>query len=176
MEKSLKSIAVNYGLYLGGILTVTSVLAYAIDLSLYTKWWFGIALLLVVIIFGIISTSKVKHSLNRIISFKDAFTAYFITVVIGIIISAIISIVIFNFIDPEAAATLQQLTLETQVDMMRGFGAPEEAIAQAVEKIEESGNLFSIGNVMQSLVFQIIGYSIVGLIVALVMKKNPENV
>ncbi|RSK39323.1 DUF4199 domain-containing protein [Mangrovimonas spongiae] len=175
MEKSVKSIAINYGLYLGGILALLSVLAYAINLDLYTKAWYGIALLLLVIVFGIISTVKTKSALKGIISFKEAFTSYFLTVLIGIAISSVVSILIFNVIDPEAAIVLKEKIVDSQVQMMRNFGAPEEAVAEAVEKMETEGNMFSIGNVVQSLVFQLVGFSIVGLIVALVLKKNEEN-
>ncbi|WP_338730988.1 DUF4199 domain-containing protein [Mangrovimonas cancribranchiae] len=175
MEKSVKSIAINYGLYLGGILALFSVLAYAINLDLYTKVWYGIALLLIVIVFGIISTVKTKSALQGIISFKEAFTSYFLTVLIGIAISSVVSILIFNVIDPEAAIVLKEKIVDSQVQMMRNFGAPEEAVAEAVEKMEAESNMFSIGNVLQSLVFQLVGFSIVGLIVALVLKKNEEN-
>ncbi|MBR9756552.1 MAG: DUF4199 domain-containing protein [Algicola sp.] len=175
MEKPIKSIATNYGLYLGAILALISVTAYAVNLDLYTKWWFGITILILIIIAGIVSTSKVKTALNGVISFKEAFTAYFITVLIGLVISAVMSIIIFNVIDPEAALVLKEKVVDTQVEMMRSFGAPEEAVAEAVEKMEAQSNMYSIGNVLQSIVFQLIGFSIVGLIVALVMKKGHEN-
>ena len=45
------------------------------------------------------------------------------------------SLIIFNFIDPEAAVTLQEKTIvDSQVEMMRRFGAPEQTISEAVEK------------------------------------------
>ncbi len=174
MEKTIKSSAINWGLYLGVVLSLFTVLGY-MNLDLYTKWWYGIIMLIVIIVFGIISSMKSKKILNGFISFKEAFSSYFITIALGFIISTVISIIIFNFVDPEAATTLQEKIIDVQVQMMRRFGAPEDAIAQAVTKLEEQDNMFSIGNMLQSLAFQLIGYSIVGLIVALVVKKNnPE--
>ena len=71
MEKSLKSIATNYGLYLGIALALLTVLSYAIDLSLMTNMWYGIFILLVVIIFGIISVAKTKQVQNIEYKFNE---------------------------------------------------------------------------------------------------------
>ena len=55
--------------------------------------------------------------------------------------------------------------------MMEGFGASPDAIAEQVDKLEK-GNQFSIGNIAQSLAFQLVLFSIIGLIVAAIMKKS----
>ncbi len=175
MNTTIKSSAINYGLYLGGLLSILTILAYAINLDLFANMWFGISMLIAIIIFGIISTIKSRNILNGFISFKDAFTSYFITIVIGLLISSIISIVIFNFIDPEAATILKEKIMDAQVEGMRNWGAPEEAIEKAVEKFEAQDNMYSIGNVLQSLMFQIIGFSVVGLISSLILKKEDPN-
>lgn len=175
MEKSIKSIATNYGLYLGAFLAVATVLAYALNLELFTKWWFGIILLIAVIVFGIISTAKTKSALNGIISFKEAFTSYFITILIGILVSSVVSILIFTVIDPDSAVVLQEKILNMQVENMRNFGQSEEVIAEMVKKAEEQGNMYSPLNVLKSVAYQLVGFSIVGLIVALVMRKKEET-
>ena len=66
MEKTLKSTAMNYGIYLGITLVLVTVLAYAMDIELLTKWWLGIILFFVVLAFGIVSTIKAKELLNKI--------------------------------------------------------------------------------------------------------------
>ncbi len=175
MENSLKSNATNYGLYLGVALSIATITAYAVDLSLYTAWWYGIGLMSLVIIIGILSTVKSKSLQDGFITFKEAFTSYFITIALGLAISSVVSIVIYNFIDPEAAITIKDLMLDSQVEMMRNFNDPEESIAEVVAQFEEQENIFSIGNVIQSMVFQLIGFSVIGLIVALVMKRKLEN-
>ncbi|MFV9550324.1 DUF4199 domain-containing protein [Algibacter sp. PT7-4] len=176
MEKSLKSIATNYGLYLGITLALITVMAYAVNLDLYTKIWFGLCLLAMIIVFGIISVVKSKQANGGFLSFKNAFTSYFITILIGLIISAVVSIIIFNVIDPEAAAELQEKVINSQLERLEAYNVPVEVIDETMEKMEAQGNMFAIGNALQSLVFQLIGFSVVGLIVAAVMKKNnPEQ-
>jgi len=175
MEKSLKSIASNYGLYLGAILALLTVIAYGVNLDLFTKIWFGLSLLALIIVFGIISISKSKKMQDGFISFKDAFTSYFITILIGIVISALVSYIVFGFVDTEAATVIQEKVVESQIQMMENFGAPEEAIAETVDKMEAQGNMYAIGNVLQSLLWQLAGFSVVGLIIAAIMKKNNPD-
>ena len=175
MDKTIKSIATNFGIYLGAILSAITVIAYATNLELLTEWWLGIGLFVMIIVFGIISISKSKHALGGYISFKEAFTAYFVTVLIGIVISSLVSIIIFNFIDPEAAITLKELVIEKSIEMMRGFNAPEESIAEALSQMEEAPSQFAIGNVIQSLLIQLVIYSVIGLIISLIMKKTNED-
>ncbi|GAA4933516.1 DUF4199 domain-containing protein [Algibacter agarivorans] len=174
MEKSLKSMATNYGLYLGVALTLLTVLSYAIDLTLMTNMWYGIFILLVVIVFGVISVAKTKQAQNGFASFKQAFSSYFITVVIGLAISTFVSYLLFNFIDPEAAATIKEQTIEKTVELLEGFNTPTDVIAQSVEQIE-SQNQYSIGNILKSLAGSLVLFSIIGLIVAAALKKsNPD--
>ncbi|RAJ16894.1 DUF4199 domain-containing protein [Olleya aquimaris] len=176
MDKTVKSIATNYGLYLGILLASVTVLAYALNLEILTKWWIGISLFLVIITFGIISITQSKSALEGFISFKDAFTSYFITVLIGILISSVVSVIIFNFIDPEAALTLKEKIIEASVEMMRSFNAPEDDIAEAVIKMEEAPSQFAIGSLVQSLFIQLVIYSVIGLIASLIMKKTNEDI
>ncbi|MBO3116045.1 DUF4199 domain-containing protein [Winogradskyella sp. DF17] len=174
MEKSLRSSAVQYGLYVGLILSAFTIVAYAVNLELLTKWWLGIILFLVIIIMGIVSTAKARGLLNGFISFKQAFTAWFITIVVGIGISTLVNILIFNVIDPEAAEMVKQASIEASVLMMENFGAPQETIDQTIAEIEKT-NQFAVGNLLKSLAFQFLFYAVIGLIVALIMKKSDPD-
>ncbi len=174
MENSIKSSAINYGLYLGGILSLITVAIWFIDINLMANMWLGIGLLLAIIAFGVVSTAKSKSLQEGLLTFKEAFSSYFITVAIGIAISSIVSMILFNYVDPDAANQIQQLTVDSTISMMEGFGAPAEAIAEAVEKIE-SQNQFSILNTAKSLAWGLLFQAVIGLIVAAIMKRsNPD--
>ncbi|RKE95012.1 DUF4199 domain-containing protein [Ichthyenterobacterium magnum] len=175
MEKSLKSSAINYGLYLGLFLASVTILAYAIQIELLTQWWLGIIMLIVIIGFGIFSTSKSKKMLNGFLTFKEAFSSYFITVAIGVLISMLVSIILFNFIDPDAAITLKEKMIEKTAEMMQNFGAPEDAIADTITKMEEQEGQFEIVSQLKSNAFYLVFHAVIGLIVAAIMKKaNPD--
>ena len=175
MEKSLKSSSSTYGIYIGLILAALTIIGYSVSLDLFTKWWFGIIFLLTIIVIGIMSAMNARKLLGGYISFKNAFTSYFIAVLVGVLVSSIVSILIFNVVDPDAANILQEKIIESQVVMLENFGTPQEAIDKVVTDMQASGSMYSIGNILKSIAFQLVGYSIVGLIVAAVVKKNDPN-
>jgi len=175
MEKPIKSIASTYGIYLGIILSLFTVVAYAVDLSLFTKWWFGIISIVILITIAIMAIRTTKKQVSELFTFKNAFTTYFITVLIGTLISTVVSILIFNFVDPEAAETVKELTIEASRAMMENFGASESDINEAIVQMEES-NEFSLVNQLKRFVFSLAFLSLIGLIIALIFReKEPNN-
>ncbi len=174
MDKSVKTSALNYGLYLGLALSLITVIIYATDLEIFVKWWFGIGLFLLIVVVGIISSAKSRQIQNGYISFKDAFGSYFLTVFIGSLVSTVVSYIIFNIVDPDAAKELNEQILIVTKQSMERFGAPQETINEALTKAREDDN-FSVGNRVKSLGISLVIYSVFGLIAAAVVKKNPEQ-
>ncbi len=175
MEKSIKSSAINYGLYLGVSLILITVLMYVINIELMVNFWLNLLILpIAIIIFGVVSTAKVKGILNGFLTFKQAFSSYFITVAVGLIISSIFSIILFNFIDPDSAIQLKQLAVEKTISMLEGFNVPAEEIAKQVDEMEKQ-DTFSIGTQAWQLAQGLIFFAVIGLIVAAIMKKSDPD-
>ena len=171
MEKTLKSLSINNGLILGLVLSVITVLVYAISLDLFTEWWLGIILFLIALGMGTYSAIKVRQQQEGLLSFKEAFSAYFITIAVGTLISSAIGIVIFTFVDPDAAQYLNEQILILTKETMESFGAPKEVIQEAMIEAEKKDN-FSIGAQVQAYFWRMLFYSVLGLIVALIVKRN----
>jgi len=176
MGKSFKTSAKDYGLYLGVTLVLWTVIAYALNLELLVNFWINLLILPVVIVaFGLVSTAKSKQLLGGFLSFKESFTSYFITVALGIAISFAVSIVLFNYIDTDAAITVKEIAVEKTVAVMEGFNAPPEKIAEQVDAMEKQ-DLFSFKTQLFQIAQSIIIFTIIGLLVAAVMKKtNPDS-
>ncbi|WP_431135240.1 DUF4199 domain-containing protein [Psychroserpens mesophilus] len=174
MEKSLKSISLNQGIILGVILTVITVLIYAFSIDMFTKWWLGILLFLVILVFGIIAAVKSRKALGGFMTFKEAFTSYFITVAVGTLISTIVGVVIFAVIDPDAAQYLNEKIIEMTMQTMESFGAPQASINEAIAGMEGKNN-FSAGMQFQSYVIRLLILSVIGLIVGVSLKKSDPN-
>ncbi|MDX1428170.1 MAG: DUF4199 domain-containing protein [Salegentibacter mishustinae] len=174
MEQSSKKLATSYGLYLGISFVVILALAYAFDLSLFTKWWFGIGLLVFAIVMATMATSKAKKLSSSLYTFKNAFSTFFLTIVIGTFISLIFNIILLNLIDPQAAETLTELTIESTRKMMEGFGAPEAQINEALQSMQDD-NQYSVINQLKGYAFQLVMYAVIGLIVALVIREKDTT-
>ena len=174
MEPTTKSSAINNGLYLGAILALITVLVYAVNLDLFTEWWLGIILFIIVVAYGVVSAIKSRTILGGFISFKQAFTSYFITIAIGTLISTVVGIAIFTFIDPEAATYLNEQILLVTKQTMERFGMPQEAMQAALDEAAKKDN-FSLGMQGQGFVFRLAFYAVIGLIVALIVKKTNDK-
>lgn len=174
MEQQLKSSAVNYGIYLGIGLSLITVLIYIFSLDTLVNLWYYLILTLVVIIVGIVSTAKSKSINGGFLSFKEAFSSYFIPVAIGMLISVAINILIFSVIDTEAAAYVQEKSIESAVAMMEKWGAPSAEIDKVLEEADNNNSLSAVNQLKQS-AKSLLFFAVVGLIVAAIMKKkNPD--
>lgn len=174
MEQTTKSDTINYGLYLGAFTSLITVVVYGIDINLFTAPWLGIVLFIVVVAFGAISAIKSRKLLGGFISFKQAFSSYFITIAVGTLISSIVGIVIFTYIDPEAAIYLNEQVLILTKETMERIGLPQEAIIAAIEEASKKDN-FSLGAQTQAFVFRLVFYAVIGLIVGLIIKKTDPK-
>lgn len=170
----IKKNATTQGITLGIILALSTTLMYALNPDMFTKWWVGILSFLVVLIIGIVSVSKSKGLLNGFISFKEAFTSFFITVALGYFISTIMGILIFNIIDPEMAQFVQDKAIETTRGFMESFDVPQEEIDKAIAAMAEQDN-FSIVSQLKSYVFGLAFLSVLGLLVALIFKRKDPS-
>lgn len=171
MNEIIKKNGINFGILTGVISVLITSSIYIVDLSLMTKWWLGLTILAVYIVIGCVLLAKTKKDLGGFMSFKEGFTTYFISALIGIAISVIFNILLFNVIDPEAAVTLKEMTLKSTADMMKNFGAPTSEIKKAIEKMEDYDQ-FSTLEQLKGSIWSIVGASIFGLILAAIFKKD----
>lgn len=174
MNEIIKKNGVSYGIITGIVSVLITTAIYSIDLNLFVKWWLGIIIFLVYIIIGIVLLSKTKKELKGIFSFKEAFTTYFISAVIGILISVCFNILLFNVIDPSVKDTLNEIIIKYTVEMMEKFGTPSSAINEAVKKMQEN-NPYSTIELIKGSAFSIAGSALFGLLLALIFKSKPSQ-
>jgi len=174
MNEIIKKNGISYGIITGVVSALITTAIYSIDLNLFTKWWLGIVIFLVYIIIGIVLLSKTKKELKGVFSFKEAFTTYFISAVIGTLISVGFNILLFNVIDPSAKDTLNEIIIKYTGEMMEKFGAPSAAINEALKKMQEN-NPYSTIELLKGAVFSIVGSSIFGLLLALIFKSKSTQ-
>jgi hypothetical protein len=169
-----KKIALNMGLFLGLTLTLLIALIYAIDLNLFTKSWIGIINVLIITVFGVLSTTQYKKNVGGFINFKTAFTSFFITVLIGFMISTLFNLLLFNVIDVEAKTILSENVIKYTVEMMQKFGAKAADINKVVEDMRASDS-FGVAGQLKGFFFNVIFYSIIGLVCSLIIKRVPPQ-
>ena len=170
MKTELKNIATDLAYKLGGVLTITTVMAYSVDFKLFLNPFIGIGFGVFIILFGVYSIYQSKKQNSGIISFGEAFKSYFITISLGYFIGSLTTILIFVIIDPEAAKILDEEMLVMTKEMLEGFGMSKEMIAMSLEEASKKSN-FSLSSISLQYVMNIAFFSVIGLLVSLIFKK-----
>jgi hypothetical protein len=174
MNEIIKKNGITFGIITGVLSVLITASIYIIDLKLFTAWWIGLLSFAVFIAIGIYLLIKTKKELGGIFPFKDAFTAYFISAVIGIVISVTFNIVLFNFIDSEAKDTVQEISIEAAVGMLKKFNTPTEVIKETVENMTKENQLDIVPQIKGS-AFSILFSAIFGLILAAFFKTKTSH-
>lgn len=174
INEVIKKNGITYGITLGVILALITATMYAIDLKLFVSGWIGATTFVIYLIIGIVVLTKTKKEINDIFSFKDAFTTYFITILIALSISTLFSILLFNVIDPEAKETISGYLIKYMAETLQKFGTPASAINEALAKMKETSP-FSTFEQLKGLVFSLALYSILGLILAAFFKSKTTQ-
>jgi len=167
--------SVNYGVMLGIALILIVAVMYVIDVNLMTSGWIGGLTFILVVAVSTISAVNAKKILGGFMSFKEAFVSFFLTMLIGFVLYTIFSILLLNVIDPEAKEVVTDNVIKTTVDMMQGIGAKSDMIEETVAEMQKSDPFGPMGQ-LQGLLTNIVIYSIIGLIVALIVKRErPQS-
>ncbi len=105
--KMLKN-SLNYGLIMGGILIVFSLLMYILELDMFSVGYAAINFVLTVIIIALIQIrgtgSFRKKHMNDLMSYGYAFLSGLFMGVVASVIIAVYSHIFYNFFDPEYLA------------------------------------------------------------------------
>ena len=171
METNLKKNTIDLGIKLGTFLFVITALIYVIDLKLFTNTWIMLAFMLPTLAVSIYSVYSAKKIQNQIISFKEAFTAYFLCVAIGYLIVTMGNIVLFKFIDPAAADLIHEEIMVFTKTMMENFNSPSDVIALTMDEMQKNHS-FSWMAIVQNYANALLRNAIFGLIIALIFKKS----
>lgn len=174
MNAIVKKNGINYGIIIGIISILITAAIYAIDLKLFVNMWLGFSIIAIFIIIGIVLVSKTKKQLGGLITFKEAFTVYFMAAAIGATMSVLFNILLFNVVDPAAKDALNDLALETTVEMMKKFGAPTSEIAKQAAAMQDNDN-YSVANLAKGLFFNFIISAVFGAILALIFRNKTSN-
>lgn len=174
MNEIIKKNGILYGVITGVLGALITALIYAINLELFTSIWIGLVSIALYVIIGIILLSKTKKELKGILSFKDAFTTYFISAVIGILISVAFNIILFNVIDPGVKDTLKELTVKYMTETLHRFNSPPSVINESMKKLQET-DPYSVIELIKGTVFKIAFSALFGLLLALVFKSNTTQ-
>lgn len=171
----IKDLAIRYGLILGIVSVVLTYAVYVIDYMMMIKWWFGVLAFGVMIVVIIIACKAYRSKNNDLASFKELFFMIMIIMAISVIISTAGNFLLHKVIDTEVGSKLNNAVIDQTVEMMEGFGTPDDVIDKTIADMEEKDNFSTSTMLLNALGAILIGGGLFGLIFAAIFKKNPPE-
>ena len=183
MNTIIKQNGINFGLILGFLLILPIMLGYAVNISILVSYWTLAYTFFIVIIIGIISIAYTKKGLGGFINFRNAFTAYFLMLIISSLLSSLMNFTLFNVVDKDFTEVVKEKQIETvngQRDwVMNKMGdAPVEKIDEMDAKFDEAiekiklDNPYSLISIIKGFAIFVSIFSVFGLLLALILKKK----
>ena len=171
MEFDLKKHSVDLGIKLGTVLFIITTFLYLTNIEFFYNGLKAVLFFPVILGFGIYSAYSSKKNLNQIITFKEAFTAYFVCIVIGYLITSVGDIVIFKFINPEAANLINEESMILTKQGLETMQVNSNKIDIALENMRNNP-VYSYSNIILNYFIIILINAIFGMIPALIFKKS----
>ena len=173
---TLSSHAIRYGVILGLAGIIFTVIVYIISPPMLGNPWMGL-LLIVYFIYLVYAGINYRKQIGGFIDFGKAFQHAFLLLVISAVIGTIFQMLLYSIIDPTLPEVIGDAASETARSMASRFGAPEDAIADAVEKARtDTIARLTVVGLIKGFGFGLIGYAIASAISGLIVRKRePEG-
>lgn len=172
MTDPIKKIGFRNGFILGALLVLFSTYMHFYNLALLTNVWLGFAMIFIMIAFGIYSILQTKAKLGGLITFKEAFSTYFYTILVGNVMNTLYLLLLYLVIlSPESKETIRQLMIDLNVRLMQQGNAPQATIEEAMP-VYESFNPFTAAEVLTAAVKYLLRDCMIGFIVALIFRNK----
>jgi hypothetical protein len=166
--------SLKYGVIAGVIMIVLLLIIYFVDM---TKLASLIALLIYLpliflMIWGGITIRREKGSFS---GFGDAFLTVFIISVTATVLMDTFGFVLFKVIDPDVPGVIKAKTIESTRNMMEKFGATDDKIDEAVQKIKDKDFTPTIASQMGRYAWSIAIGAIFSLIIGAFINRSEER-
>lgn len=168
----------NHAIRWGGITAAVSViltmLLYVIDYTLMVQ--LKVLFIFLVIYIGIViyAGSDFRKSIGGFMSYGKAFQHGYLILIISGLIATVFTMLLYFVIDPELPEKLTDASIENTRAMMENFGAPEDAIDDALDQAKEATEKqFTVSGIALGYVRILVVSAVMALITAIFVRKNP---
>ena len=167
--------ALNLGITMGVIGILIFLLMVILEPGMILLSVLGFVGFIIAVVLPIIFIRKERSTNGDVISFGDAFKLSFLGLLIGGAIGMVFQILYTQLIDPEFGERMTAQTLEMTNNFMEG-NMDDEMREQLLREAEaDSLERYTVIGMLQSFGIAAIFYAVVSLILAAVLKRNPEG-
>jgi ethanolamine transporter EutH len=172
-KSNLFLFSVKFGLILGLVFIVYSLLLYVIKVDIFNVWFSIVQFFITATIFSVgmsIAMKKFRDDyLENKIKYGQAFLVGLIVAVVSFIINGLYGFVFYSYFDP----TYMEEGMLRVVERMEAMNIPEDILVQQIERIEQQ--IKPTRQLISALTAGPIFGGIISLIVAAVVKKDTTE-
>jgi len=178
MNPLLYKLSVRYGLLIGGISAVLSIVFYLINPMLqYTSLLVPILSLVIVLALLVILGIEVRKHIGGFWNFGQAFVSLMIMSAVTVIISLLVSFVIMKFVDPNLPAKINDAMVDVTSQRLEKMGVDQATIDKSTAMFTNGEFIAKLKptlvNELTSFGWALLLYAVIDLIIAACIKKNP---
>jgi hypothetical protein len=169
--------ALYWGVISGVVSIILSVLMYVIGFTPSSFGRIGLAILMsliILVVVLVIALKSYRNSLGGSMTYGQAFKFGFFVILFGSVISSIYYFLFLKFIDPEYLKNVMEKFMTNLEEFLLKRGMNEEQVSKAMEEAAKKPIPSPLKSTIQGFFQGLIFSTIVNLIVAAIMKKNPE--
>lgn len=176
MKSNMNQI-IKYGLFLGLVFVVLSVIVYVFNLITISLWASTIigALNLAILVTGLVIAGK--HYRNKIkggfVRFGEIFMVLVMVIVFSSLISTAYTLLFSTVIDPGYETRVKAELVQKTVEYMYNKGVPDAQIDQIIDQMSKENDTGLAMKMVWTFIGSMIFGIIISLIVSLIIKKNP---
>ncbi|WP_298155591.1 DUF4199 domain-containing protein [Flavobacterium sp.] len=172
MSDIVKKTGLQLGIVLGTVLIVVSAYIYFVDLKLFTDVWIGMTTALGMVVFGCVAALISRKKLGGYITFRESFSTYFITILIGRVMVCLFSVIVSSFVlTPETKVSLKQQMYDFNVKLMNQNLAPKEETEKMVKSWPQY-DPFTPSEIITPAVKYLLRDCLIGFLAALVIRNK----
>jgi uncharacterized membrane protein YhaH (DUF805 family) len=169
----------TYGAILGIILVIISVLLYLLGFMKFNILMSVVLFLInvaIIVTMVSIGTKRYRNEmLGGYIDFGKAFLVGLLIVVFSSVLTTFYNVLFNTFIDPDFYDRTMEAARDWTANFMYSKGVPEDQIDQALEQMAGRDKPSVISMILGGIVTGAIGGSIISLITAAILKKEPYD-
>lgn len=166
----------KFGLQIGLLVSIIQILItiYLYNFGSFVDVKFGLLIIFINILFGVITIFVVKKNLNNRITLRESFSGYFITIFTSMLVSTIFYVGFFNTLATDSKKeTIKKELFDFQIQNMKNNNFTEKDIQKNIE-LSRNSNPFSLSTAVQSSMKFLILYCILGILFSFFIKNKSS--
>ena len=170
------NVTATQGLIAAGVNFALLMVLYLLNMNLLAEMWVGILALLIIVVFMFTGTSAARSANGGSISFGQAWVASISVAFVAQVVSAALTMLLYQVIAPELPEVLEELTLEKTRAMMEGFGmSPDLLEPQMAEIKAQMKEAYTWKGMAKNTAGGMVMWAVISLLVAAISKRTPKS-